>query len=435
MNNSKKYFRKLYKKIKNKSVVVGVVGVGYVGIQLLLQFTQNKIKTIGFDKDKKKLEKLTKGISPFSYINNKKIKNLKKKSVYTERYENIKFCDVIIICLPTPIKKNTKPDLSAIENSFKKFKKYIKKGQLIILESTTFPGTTREKIGKNLKKFNLGEDFFLSYSPERENPGGNVPYRKVNKITSGYSHNCSVLSQLLYKKIVNSVVVANSLEEAEMTKLLENIYRSVNIGLVNELKMICLAMGIDINKIIELASTKPFGFQAFYPGPGVGGHCIPIDPYYLYWRAKKFGQDAKFIKLAGDINIETTSWTTKNIIKILKKSKKKSKKNILILGLAYKKNIEDIRESAGVKILTQLRKKKHKVHFADPHVNYKDLEVKKIVGKTEQIRLTKKNIQKYDCVILLTDHDKFDYKTITKYSKVLIDSRNKLSRKQNFYRL
>ncbi len=434
MNNSKKYFSKLYKKIKNKSVAVGVVGVGYVGIQLLLQFTQNKIKTIGFDKDKKKLEKLTNGISPFSYINSKKIKNLKNKSVYTERYENIKFCDVIIICLPTPIKKNTKPDLSAIENTFKKFKKYLKKGQLIILESTTFPGTTREKIGKNLKKFNLGKDFFLSYSPERENPGSNVHFSKVNKITSGYSYNCSVLSELLYKKIVNTVVVANSLEEAEMTKLLENIYRSVNIGLVNELKMICLAMGIDINKIIELASTKPFGFQAFYPGPGVGGHCIPIDPYYLYWRAKKFGQEAKFIKLAGDINIETTRWTIKNIIKILRKNKSVKRKKILILGLAYKKNIEDIRESAGIKILQKLTKMKFKVDFSDPHVDVKDSLFKKLVGNSKKVKIDK-SLKNYDCVVLVTDHDAFNYNLIVRYSKILIDTRNKIKRKKNFYKL
>ena len=263
MINKKKYFYNIYKNIKNKKAVVGVVGVGYVGIQLLLQFEKKNIKTIGFDKDKIKLEKLTKGISPFSYISDKKIRKLKNQSFYTERYKNISLCDVIIICLPTPIKKNTKPDLSSIENTLKKFKKFIKKGQLIILESTTYPGTTRDIIGNNLKKFKLGEDLFLSYSPERENPGSAVPFSKVTKITSGYSKNCSILSELLYKKIVNSVVVAGSLEEAEMTKLLENIYRSVNIGLVNELKMICLAMKIDINKIIKLASTKPFGFSAF----------------------------------------------------------------------------------------------------------------------------------------------------------------------------
>jgi UDP-N-acetyl-D-glucosamine dehydrogenase len=429
------FFDNLNNKIKSNKFQIGVIGIGYVGIQLFINFCKKKINTIGFDRDLDKISKLKRGISPFSYIDNKKIKPLKKYGSYSSSFEDIKKCDVIIICLPTPVKKNTQPDLSVIENTIKKIKKFLKKGQLIILESTTYPGTTREKIAKELKKFKIGEDIFLSYSPERENPGSKMPFENVTKISSGYSNYCSALSGSVYRKIVKKVILANTLEEAEMTKLLENIYRSVNIGLVNELKIISKAMNININNVIKLASTKPFGFETFYPGPGIGGHCIPIDPYYLYWRAKKFGQTAKFIKLAGDINIETTSWTIKNITKILKKSKKKNKKNILILGLAYKKNIEDIRESAGVKILTQLRKKKHKVHFADPYVNYKDLEVKKIVGKTEQIKLNKKNILKYDCVILLTDHDKFDYKTITKYSKVLIDSRNKLSRKQNFYRL
>ncbi len=429
------FYKVLNSKIKNNECLVGIVGVGYVGIQLFINFCKKRINTIGFDRDKGKISKLKRGISPFSHIEDKKIKPLKNYGSYANGFKDIKKCDVIIICLPTPVKKTTHPDLSVVENSFKKIKKFLKRGQLIILESTTYPGTTREKIAKELKKFVIGKDIFLSYSPERENPGSKMPFENVTKVSSGFSRYCSDLSRSVYKKIVKKVVMANTLEEAEMTKLLENIYRSVNIGLVNELKIISKAMNININNVIKLASTKPFGFETFFPGPGIGGHCIPIDPYYLYWRAKQFGLTAKFIKLAGDINIETTSWTIKNIIKILKKNKKKSKQNILILGVAYKKNIEDIRESAGVKILIQLRKKKYKVHFADPYVNYKDLEVKKIMGKTKQIKLNKKNIQKYDCVILVTDHDKFDYREISRYSKILVDTRNKLNRKENFFRL
>ena len=264
---------------------------------------------------------------------------------------------MIIICLPTPIRKDTKPDLSVIEKIVKKIEKYFKKGQLIILESTTYPGTTKEIIGKKLSRFKIGENIFLAYSPERENPGGKIPFYNITKISSGFSNKCSVLSKLIYKKIVKHVVTASSLEEAEMSNLLENIYRSDNIGLVNELKMISKEMGIDINKVIKLASTKPFGYKPFFPGPGVGGHCIPIDPYYLYWRAKKFGQEAKFIKLAGDINIETTNWTIKNTIKILSRTKSKKIKKIIVTGVAYKKNIEDIRESAAIKIIDDLRKK------------------------------------------------------------------------------
>ena len=429
------YFKTLDNKIKNKNVLVGVIGVGYVGIQLLIQLNKRKINTIGFDKDLKKIRKLRKSISPFSYISNSLIKFLNKKCSYTNNYKLVEDCDILIICLPTPLKKNTKPDLSAIESTFKKFEKHLKKGQLIILESTTYPGTTRETLANKLGRFELGKNLFLSYSPEREDPGSKIPFHKVTKVTSGFSENCLRLSKSLYKQIVNSVVSANSLEEAEMTKLLENIYRSVNIGLVNELKMICLAMGIDINKIINLASTKPFGYQPFFPGPGVGGHCIPIDPYYLYWRAKKFGKKAKFIKLAGDINIETTKWTVKNISQILKKNKKTKLKKILVLGLSYKKNIEDIRESAGIKILQYLKKMKFIVDFSDPFVDVEDKLFSSIVKKSKNIKLSEKNIKKYDAVVLITDHDKFNYKMITKYSKILIDTRNRIYRKKNFFRL
>jgi len=430
------HFQNLLKKIKKHNIKVGIVGIGYVGIQLLIQFCSKKIFTIGFDKDKKKINKLKKGISPYSYISNTSIRPIKLFSAFSNNYEKIKFCDVIIICLPTPIKKNTKPDLSVIEKTVKKIEKYLKKGQLIILESTTYPGTTKEIIGKKLSRFKIGENIFLAYSPERENPGGKVPFYNITKISSGFSNKCSVLSKLIYKKIVKNVVTASSLEEAEMTKLLENIYRSVNIGLVNELKMISKEMGIDINKVIKLASTKPFGYKPFFPGPGVGGHCIPIDPYYLYWRAKKFGQEAKFIKLAGDINIETTNWTIKNTIKILSGTKSKKRKKILVLGVAYKKNIEDIRESAAIKIIDNLRKKNFLVHFSDPHINLKgDKHLQKIIGRSKLIEINKKNLLNYDCVILVTDHDDFDYKLITRYSKILIDTRNRLNRKENFYKL
>ena len=430
------HFQNLFKKIKKNNIKVGIVGIGYVGIQLLIQFCSKKIFTIGFDKDKQKINKLKKGISPYSYISKNRIRPVKLFSTFSSNYDKIKLCDVIIICLPTPIRKDTKPDLSVIEKIVKKIEKYFKKGQLIILESTTYPGTTKEIIGKKLSRFKIGENIFLAYSPERENPGGKIPFYNITKISSGFSNKCSVLSKLIYKKIVKHVVTASSLEEAEMSKLLENIYRSVNIGLVNELKMISKEMGIDINKVIKLASTKPFGYKPFFPGPGVGGHCIPIDPYYLYWRAKKFGQEAKFIKLAGDINIETTNWTIKNTIKILSRTKSKKRKKILVLGVAYKKNIEDIRESAAIKIIDDLRKKNFLVDFSDPHIKLKgDKHIQKIFGRSKLIKINKNNLLNYDCVILVTDHDDFDYKLITRYSKILIDTRNRLSRKQNFYKL
>ena len=440
--NKTDYFKELNSKIKNRKVIVGVIGIGYVGIQLLIQFSKAKIKTVGFDNDRNKIKKLNKGISPYTYINNKKIKSLKKYNFYTSDLSKVTLCDVIIICLPTPIRKNTKPDLSAIEITINKIKRFIKKGHLIILESTTYPGTTREKIVKILNKdFLIGKEIFVSYSPERENPGSKIKFENITKISSGYSNHCSLLSKAIYQKIVKKVISASSLEEAEMCKLLENIYRSVNIGLINELKIILKPMNLDINQVIKLASTKPFGFETFYPGPGVGGHCIPIDPYYLYWRAKQFNQKAKFVKLAGDINIETTQWVTKNIIKILhKESPNIRRKKILILGLAYKKNIEDIRESAAVKIIRILIKKNNIVNFSDPHADYKcrtlrDKKSKNYIGNSKYIKVNKKNLLKYDCVVLVTDHDKFNYSIIKKYSRVLIDTRNRIYRKNNFYKL
>ena len=241
--------------------------------------------------------------------------------------------------MPTPVKKNTKPDLSNIRNAFAEIYKKIKKGQLIILESTTYPGTTRDIIAKKISsKFHIGNDYFVSYSPERENPGGNMPYANITKICAGFSNKCLTLSRNLYLQVVKKVVPAKSLEEGEMVKLLENVYRSVNIGLVNELKIISKSMKLDINNVIKLASTKPFGFQSFYPGPGVGGHCIPIDPYYLYWRAKQFNKNARFINLAAKVNEETTKWVINQIFTILKKYKINFKRaKVLVLGLAYKK--------------------------------------------------------------------------------------------------
>jgi len=427
------YYKILKSKIKKKKCLVGIIGIGFVGMKLMLQFNNKKIKTIGFDKDLKKINLLKRGISPYSYIKNKDIKNVKKFSSFKSNFESIDKCDVIIICLPTPVKKNTKPDLSNISQAIAQILNRIRPGQLLILESTTYPGTTRDIIAKKISlRFQIGNDYFVSFSPERENPGSNMKFENITKVCSGFSNKCLDLSKNLYQKIVKKIVTASSLEEAEMSKLLENIYRSVNIGLVNELKIISRAMKLNIHNIIKLASTKPFGFQSFYPGPGIGGHCIPIDPYYLYWRAREFNEEARFVKLAGEINVRTTNWTIKNIIKIIKKENKKNyRTKILILGLAYKKNIEDLRESAGIKIMTSLLKKKYFLEYSDPYVKS---EVINRVRK-KSIKINKKNIKKFDCVILVTDHDKYNYKLITKYSKILIDTRGKIYRKNNFFRL
>ena len=427
----KNYFKILKEKINKKKCLVGIVGVGYVGLNLLIQFNKNKINTIGFDTNIKKINLLKKNLSPISYLKKKDLKFSKSFSEFDYNYKRIKLCDIIIICLPTPVKKNTKPDISSITNFIKKISNNILPGKLIILESTTYPGTTREEIvDKFKKKYLIGSEIFIAYSPERENPGSKVKFKNIPKVLSGFSRQCTDLTNKLYSLIANNTVKARSLEEAEMTKLIENIYRSVNIGLVNELKIICKSMNLDIFHILKLAATKPFGFTKFLPGPGIGGHCIPIDPYYLYWRAKKFNQNSNFIEIAGKVNIETTLWTLKNIIKILKKYKLKNPK-VLILGIAYKKNIEDTRESAGIKIISELIKKNIKVEFSDPHV--KNEEIDGINKKS--IDLYDRNIKKFDCVILVTDHDKFNYKRIIKNAKIIIDCRGRLNRKHDIYQL
>jgi len=435
-------FNKLIKKYKKKKIKIGIVGIGYVGLKLLLQFAKNKVQVLGFDNNLEKLNMLNKKISPISYIKNSEIKKTNNYSSYNADYSKLKECDAIILCLPTPL-KNQKPDLSHIINTLKKIKKYFKKNQLLVLESTTYPGTTEEKIKPFLdKKFLIGKNFFLGYSPERENPGDNsYAFKNIPKICSGYSTKCTKLCLILYQMIVDKTVAAKNIKEAEFSKLIENIYRSVNISMVNEMKMISHKLNIDINNVLNLANTKPFGFAKFEPGPGIGGHCIPIDPYYLYWKAKQVNIDAKFIKLAGQTNEDTTNWVIKNFFKILTKEKKIAKKTkLLILGLAYKKNIEDTRESASKKIITNLHGKLKKIDVSEPYIKTQNSVVSENSiflnkYKINNISITKNIIQKYDVVMILSDHDCFDYNLIKKESKILIDTRNRIERKNRFYKL
>ncbi len=437
-----KTFNKLIEKYKKKKFQVGIIGIGYVGLNLLLQFSKKKIKVIGFDQDKKKLHLLKKNISPISYIKNSQIKNKRKFVNFETDYSKINNCDAVILCLPTPL-KDKKPDLSHIINSMKKITRYLKKNQLLILESTTYPGTTEEKIKPFIdKKFKIGKNFFLGYSPERENPGDeSFSFSNVPKICSGYTLRCTQLCLSLYSSIVKKVVPAKTIKEAEFAKLIENIYRSVNISMVNEMKMVSHKIDIDIHNVLNLANTKPFGFTKFEPGPGIGGHCIPIDPYYLYWKAKQFNIDAKFIKLAGITNENTTKWVINNFIKILRKEKLKlNQTKLLILGLSYKKNIEDTRESASIKIIKKLNNKLNLIDISEPYLksnnnllseNHKFLKKYKI----NNIHLSKSKIKKYDVVMILSDHDKFNYNLIKKESKILIDTRNRVFRDNKFYKL
>ena len=411
------YKTELLSKIKSNKAKIGIIGLGYVGLPLACSFANKKISVVGFDVDKKKIENINSNISYIKHISNSIIKNCSKNLIATFNFKIINQVDVIILCLPTPVKKNLIPDLSYITSTLKNVKKYLKQGQILILESSTYPGSTKEIILPYLKKFKVGKNFFLAYSPEREDPN-NQKYRIKNipKICSGYSKNCLTISKKLYEKIIDKVVSVSNLETAEFTKLYENIYRSVNIGLVNELKIISNKLNLDIYEIINAAKTKPFGFQAFYPGPGVGGHCIPVDPYYLSWVAKKNKIKTNLIHHAGKINSQMPSWI------INKTLNKKKIKKALIVGIAYKKDLDDTRESPAIEFIKILQKRKIFVNYYDPIV--KELKSRNLDDKLKSVKLNKKTISNYDCVFITTDHSKINYELIKKNANLIIDTRN-----------
>ncbi len=414
----------LKKKIANKKTNIGLIGVGYVAIKLLLEFSRKGYRIYCYDIDYKKLENLKKGISPISYISNNEIEKIKNKIVINRNFENISECDIIIICLPTPLKKN-KPDLSHIHNVFNQIKKKLRKWQTIILESTTYPGSTEEIFKSFLeRKFQLDKNFFLIYSPERENPGmKNLSYNKIPKVVSGLGTNSKLIGKQIYSSIFSKIILTSSIQIAELTKLLENIYRSINIALINELKMLTHKLGLDLNETINAAKSKPFGFAEFRPGPGVGGHCIPIDPLYLSWLAKKNNFDAKFIKLASEINIKTTKWCINQINKNIKKF---NLTKILLIGIAYKKNIEDTRESAGIKIFEYFKSKKMKIDYFDPYVKKHIFEINK--KKKNYFSINKKFFKKYDAFIICADHDIIDYNKLKNFNKVIFDIRGRYNK-------
>ena len=425
----------LISKIRKKKFIVGVIGLGYVGLPRSIQFCNKKIKVIGFDNDKDKINQLNKGKSYLTNVASKDIaRNIRKKYfVPSYNFSEINKVDVIIICLPTPLKTNLTPELKYIKKTIKLIKKYLKKQQIICLESTSYPGTTHEEIVTKIeKKFSLGKNFFVGYSPERNDPGlKSIKISNITKLVSGYSKKCSVITNLLYKIIFTKTFLMESMRQTEMTKLYENIYRAVNISFVNEMKKVCLGMKLDINEIITAAKTKPFGFHAFYPGPGLGGHCIPIDPFYLTWKAKKFKINTEFINLAGKINRSLPNWTVNQLKKNLREARKiKSIKNkkFLILGIAYKKNINDCRESPAFEIIKILEKNKSFVDYSDPYIKQIP-KLRKYKFKKKGIKLSPKVIRKYDAVILVTDHDKFNYKLLEKESKLIIDTRHIFNKK------
>ncbi len=415
----------LQSKIIKKNAVVGVIGLGYVGLPLAILFKKKGFKVIGFDNDKKKIKLLNKGTSYIERIKSRDVKLLKNSCFHS--FEKIFDCDILIICVPTPLTKNQTPDLSYIKETIKFAKKYLRKNQILILESTSYPGTTVEEIVKKIyKKFDIGQNFFVGFSSERINPGINEnQIQNIPKVVSGYSKNCLKLIKIFYDKNFKKVVPASKIEIAEFSKLLENIYRAVNISFFNEMKIVSDNMGLDIFEIIKIAKTKPYGFRPFNPGPGFGGHCIPIDPHYLFWKSRKLGISPKFIKLSGEINLHVIQFLIKKIYKVLKKYPKKNKNNkILILGLAYKKNMDDMRESASLKLIEHLRKRGFlNIFYHDPHI--KSFQIKKSLGAKKINVINSSNLKKFDLVILMTDHDKFSYKLIYKNSRNIIDCRGK----------
>ena len=420
--------KELLKRIENKEIIVGIIGLGYGGLSLVINFCQNNIKVIGFDIDKSKVELLNNKKSYIKYISDLTIQEISNYFRATDDFSLLKEVDFIIICVPTPLDKYRNPDMSYVFNTAKIISKYLRRNQVVILESTTYPLTTEIDLKNILETSGLkaGVDFYLGFSPEREDPGNKqFTFRQVPKIVSGINKESLILISKLYSLVVDEVVEVSSPKVAEAAKLLENIYRSVNIALVNELKMVFDRMGIDIWEVIQAAKTKPFGFQAFYPGPGLGGHCIPIDPFYLTWKAKEYDINTKFIELAGEINTYMPYYVINKTIEILNKFNKSIfNSKVLILGLAYKKDVDDARESPALKVIDILENNYNCiVDYNDPYIpkspKFREYNILK-----ESVELTEQNLKKYDVVIIITDHSVYDPDFIAKNSNLVIDTRN-----------
>ncbi|MBN2120409.1 MAG: nucleotide sugar dehydrogenase [Candidatus Omnitrophica bacterium] len=415
----------LKRKLSSKKAKIAIVGLGYVGFPLAVAFAKKGYFVYGLDKNPSRIRKIKRREKYIVDIDPQEAFSLIKKGKFFPSVNEkvLRDSDVIIICVPTPLKKVKIPDISFIVDAGKTITKFLKKPQLIILESTSFPGTTREVLLPILKKSGLKEerDFFLCFSPERVNPGDKkFPLKKIPKIIGGLSRNSTSLALLLYSKIIKKVHPVSSLEVAETSKLLENTFRLVNIALVNEFTILAHKLGISIWEVIEAAKTKPFGFMPFYPGPGIGGHCIPCDPLYLSWKAKEIGFKTKMIDLASLINHLMPSYVVKRVDDMLSENRSGKSPKVLILGVTYKKDVKDLRESAALDIIELFQKKKIKVDYHDPFIPYLS-----IYGiNLKSINLSKISIKKYDCLVLATDHSVFDYRFIQRNARLIFDARN-----------
>lgn len=427
-------FNQLIDKINNKEAIIGIVGLGYVGLPLMLRFAEVGYRVVGIDVDEQKNQMLHKGQSYIKHIPSAQIAKFQHLIKATSDFSAAADVDALILCVPTPLNKYREPDLSFVIDTINALLPHLQKGQVLSLESTTYPGTTEEELQPRIQScgFSIGQDFFLVYSPEREDPG-NPHYHTatIPKVCGGDTPACREVGITLYSQVIEKVIPVSSTKVAEMTKLLENIHRSVNIGLVNEMKVLSEKMGIDIHEVIDAAATKPFGFVPYYPGPGIGGHCIPIDPFYLTWKAREYGMHTRFIELAGEINSSMPKWVVNRIIDALNQHEKPLKNaKILVLGIAYKCDVDDMRESPSLHIMEILREKGAFVAYSDPYVPHFPKMREHQFELSSEV-LTPDNISRFDCVILATQHKVFDYEMIAKHAHLIIDTRGGFRAFQN----
>jgi UDP-N-acetyl-D-glucosamine dehydrogenase len=426
----------LTQKIALKNAKIGIIGLGYVGLPLVIEFCKAGFSVTGFDIDAKKVALLHHGKSYIKHISGSRIAPFIARArgraplfSATTDFSRLTDMDCILVCVPTPLNRNREPDMTYVFNTTREIARHLRKGQLVILESTTYPGTTDEDMRSMLEASGLkaGKDFYLAFSPEREDPN-NSQYTTamIPKVVGGYTRVCLAAAATLYEQIMQRVVPVSSTKVAEAAKLLENIYRSVNIALVNELKVLFDRMGIDVWEVIEAAKTKPFGFQAFYPGPGLGGHCIPIDPFYLTWKAREYEVATRFIELAGEINTNMPNYVVQKLMSALNdKGVCLKGSKILILGIAYKPNVDDDRESPAFVIMELIEHAGATIDYHDPYIP-KLKKTRKFNFAKASVKLTPERLKKYDAVVIVTNHANVDYKLVAKHARLIIDTRNAL---------
>lgn len=424
----------LLQKIESRTATVGIIGLGYVGLPLALAVCEAGFnRVVGFDIDPDKIHSLRNGGCYIKHLDVNRVQNATQGALeVTADFSLVTQIDVLVLCVPTPLTKHREPDLRFLTNTLNAIAPHLHAGMLLSLESTTYPGTTEETLAPlaQLKKLTIGEDIFLVFSPEREDPGNKqYPTASIPKVCGGITEHCLKVGSAFYQTVVNQVVPVSSTRAAEMTKLLENIHRAVNIGLVNEMKIVADKMDIDIHEVIDAAATKPFGFTKFTPGPGLGGHCIPIDPFYLTWKAREYGINTRFIELAGEVNRAMPEWVVTKLMDALNdRGKALNGSKILVLGIAYKKNIDDARESPAIKIMEILQAKGAQIAYSDPHIPVFP-KMRDHRFELESVELTAENIAGFDACLLTTVHDQFDLNLIMNEAQLLVDTQNALNNK------